>query len=433
MVKRWLRTNEDLVSNTAALIGSAAATSGLGFAFWLLAARLFAADHIGLSSAAVSAMLMLSTLGILGLDALVIGEIAKRLAAGDRNGAVSMVSAAVTLSFFTAGALGLGFALVAPRFATNYAAYFSGPGPAAVFAVGVGLTGATFVFDRATIGFLRGGVQLTRNVLFAVLKLVLLPALLLSPALMARADHSIYSLWALTTAVSLVAVLPAALGRASGTALLPDWPALARVLPQSVRHMLLNLAQHGPGLVMPVLVVWLFPPAVSAAFYVTWMLIVFAQSVPANLTTTLYAVGARDRGVLTAKLAATVRLAAGASLVIIAGSLLVAGPLLSLFGPDYAATATGAFKVLALTVVPLGLKTIYFALARIEGFTGKAALFGCIGGLFELAAAVLGARSGSLTVMSWYVVAAMTVEAAMLVPLLLKYLRAVPQPRLTAR
>lgn len=427
MARRWLAGNRDLIANTASLIGSAAATSGLGFAFWLVAARLFDAELIGLASAAVSAMLMLSTLGVLGIDALVIGEIGKRIAAGAHRSALSIGSASVVASFATSAVLGLAFAVVAPRLAQNYAAYFSGGVSQVVFAVGVGLTGATFVFDRATIGLLRGGLQLTRNVVFAVAKLVLLPAVLLVPALLPRADHTIYALWAATTALSLLVVMPGVLSGFRWRSLVPDWRGLLAVLPQGLGHSALNLAQHGPGLVMPVLVVWLFPPAISAAFYVTWMPIVFAQSVPANLTTTLYAVGSRDAAGLATKVTATVRLAALASVGIIVGCLLVAEPLLELFGPGYAQSAAGAFRVLSLTVVPLSVKTIYFALARINGFTGIASLFGCVAGIAELGAAIVGARYGSLTTMSWYLLAAMLVEAVVLLPFLLRSMRVAPR------
>ena len=47
---------------------------------------------------------------------------------------------------------------------------------AAIFAVGVALTGISLVFDQATIGLMRGGLQLTRNAVFAVAKLLILAA-----------------------------------------------------------------------------------------------------------------------------------------------------------------------------------------------------------------------------------------------------------------
>ena len=41
--------------------------------------------------------------------------------------------------------------------------------------IGVVLTGVSLVFDQATIGLMRGGLQLTRNAIFAAAKLLALP------------------------------------------------------------------------------------------------------------------------------------------------------------------------------------------------------------------------------------------------------------------
>ena len=47
---------------------------GLGFVFWLLAARLFARDEVGIAAAVVSAMMVCTQLALLGLGSSVIVE-----------------------------------------------------------------------------------------------------------------------------------------------------------------------------------------------------------------------------------------------------------------------------------------------------------------------------------------------------------------------
>jgi O-antigen/teichoic acid export membrane protein len=409
--RRWYREHRDLVDNTVSLVGSAAVTSGLGFAFWWVAARLFAADAIGLASAAVSAMLLLSTLGVVGLDALLLSEIPRA-----REAAARLVSTAVVAAFGASALLGLAFAAVAPSFSANLAAFFAHPLASVGFALGVGLTGATFVFDRATVGFLRGGVQFRRNVWFSVLKLALLPALLPFAPLVARADQAIYGVWAATTLASLLLVLPAALKPLRPLDLRPHAPLLARLDADALRHHVLNVAQHGPGLALPVLVVSMFPAAVSAAFYVTWMLVTFAQVVPVHLTTVLHTVGARDPEQLAEKLRTTLRLSGVSAVAIALGLAVLATPALRLFGAEYADTAAGALRLLALTVFPMTVKVHYFALARVHGFTARAALVGGAGGLLELVAAGIGAWIGTLEAMSLGLLVAMSVEAALLAP-----------------
>lgn len=421
MAPAWYREHRDLIDNTVSLVGSAAVTSGLGFAFWWAAARLFEADAVGLASAAVSAMLLLSTLGVFGLDALLLSEIPRARATAGR-----LTSTAVVAAFLASALLGLAFAAVAPAFSDNLRAHFALTGAGLVFALGVGLTGATFVFDRAAVAFLRGGIQFRRNVWFSVLKLALLPAVWLAPTLMPRSDLAMVAVWTATTLVSFALVLPGAWRALGAPDLRPQWSLLARLRADALRHHLLNVAQHGPGLALPVLVVSLFPAATSAAFYVTWMLVTFFHVVPIHLTTVLHTVGAGDPERLAEKLRTTLKLSAVVAVVIVVGTALLAGPVLRLFGPDYEGAAADALRVLALTVVPVAVKVHYFALARIRGFTTRAALVGGLGGVAGLVAAGLGARYGTLEAMSAWLLGAMLLEAALLAPVVLRAARGAP-------
>jgi O-antigen/teichoic acid export membrane protein len=139
----WYRDHRDLIDNTVSLVGSAAVTSGLGFAFWWVAARLFDADAVGLASAAVSAMLLLSTLGVFGLDALMLSEIPRARATAGR-----LTSTAVIAAFVSSALLGLAFAAARRTFSENLRAHFALAGATAVFALGVGLTAPLRVRPR---------------------------------------------------------------------------------------------------------------------------------------------------------------------------------------------------------------------------------------------------------------------------------------------
>jgi O-antigen/teichoic acid export membrane protein len=418
----WYRAHRSIVDNTSALVGTAAVTSGLGFAFWWVAARLFPAEAVGLASAAVSAMLLLSTMGIIGLDALVISEIPR-----SRGDVGRLVTTAVVASFVAAGALGAAFGIVAPQLSANLAAFFASGWTVLAFGTGVGLTGATFVLDRATVGFLAGGIQFRRNLWFAASKLVLLPALLLSAAAMRSADEAIFALWVATTLLSALLVTPELLRRTPLRGAKLDASLVRRLGGDALRHHMLNVAQHGPGLAMPVLVVALFSAEVGAAFYVTWMLITFAHVVPVQLTTVLHAVGVRDPVRLARTVRTTLRLSMLAALAASVGFIALATWVLRLFGPDYADAASAALRILALTAFPLSIKVHYFALARIHGFTSTAAVVGIVAGTAELLAAALGAWLGTLATMSWFLLGAMTIEALGLAPIVLRAARS-PAP-----
>ena len=68
----------DMLHNASSMIGTTVITSGLGFAYWWLAARLFAQAQVGFASALIAAMGLLSTFGIVGLGTLLMSELPRR-------------------------------------------------------------------------------------------------------------------------------------------------------------------------------------------------------------------------------------------------------------------------------------------------------------------------------------------------------------------
>jgi len=81
-----------LLGNAGSLFGTTVVTSGLGFVFWWVAARVFSPAAVGLSSAAISAMTLLGTGCILGLGTLLVGELPRQ-----PGKAASLISAALLL------------------------------------------------------------------------------------------------------------------------------------------------------------------------------------------------------------------------------------------------------------------------------------------------------------------------------------------------
>ena len=73
----WLR-HRDLLGNASTLLATTGVTAGLGFVYWAVAARMFSQRAVGYGSAAVSAMTLLGTIGMLGMGTVLIGELPRR-------------------------------------------------------------------------------------------------------------------------------------------------------------------------------------------------------------------------------------------------------------------------------------------------------------------------------------------------------------------
>jgi O-antigen/teichoic acid export membrane protein len=437
---KWGQVNSVVLVNAGSLVGTTAVTSMLGFVYWWFAARQFPPEAVGLASAAISAMTLLGTFAILGLGTLLLGELPRQ-----RSRAASLICAALILVGGVGGLLGLAFALAAPRFSTGLRDLGASIENSALFALGAGLTAITLVLDDAFIGLLRGGLQLWRNAIFALVKLV---ALLAASLWLSRVTGlTIYATWSIGNICSLVALAGYALvkkGRAvrgyilplrpagrsqdavrcrSEQEHLPQWGLLRKLGLAALKHHLLNVTLQAPALVLPVLVTMVLSATINAWFYVSWNLSSIANIFSAALTMTLYAASSAQPGTLAHKIRLTLSLAFAVSVLANVVLLFGTGPVLELFGHSYAEQAAWSLRILSLESFPFLIKNHYIAVSRIQGRVAHAAQLTIITSLLEIGGAALGARLGGLTGLSAGWTGAMCLEAIFMSPPVFKAAR----------
>jgi O-antigen/teichoic acid export membrane protein len=272
----------------------------------------------------------------------------------------------------------------------------------------VGLTSLGFVLDQALIGLLRGSLQLARNVIFALVKLLALAAVAVLVA--SGGAPWIYSAWTLGIACSLV-VLGRLYRRGDGGAMRPNFAMLNGMRGSAASHAAVNLALETADLAMPILVVMLLSATASAGFYMAWMIAGFLVMVPLSLSMVLYAIESGSSTPLAERFRFTLRLSLAfglaANLVLIPG----ASPLLQLFGSAYAEQATTLLHIMALGVFPLTVKTHYVAIHRLQRRLGTALPIVWAGTLLELGGGALGAILGGLQGVAWGWLAGLCIEA----------------------
>jgi O-antigen/teichoic acid export membrane protein len=396
--------NRDLLLSAGSLIGTTVITAGLGFVYWWLAARLFPQAAVGFASALIAAMGLLGSLGMLGLGTLLIGELPRR--PGER---AALVTTALLAAGAAAALLGLLFALVAPLASAEFASLAGDPAAALLFPAGVALTAVTLVLDQALIGLMRGGLQLWRNALFAVIKLGLLPPLGLWAA--RSGGLVIYASWAAGNLLSLAALALIArrdLRRAAARprlALLRDLPGAA------LWHHALNLALQLPGLALPVVVTALLSAELNATFYMCWLTLHLVFAIPYTLTTVLFAAGAAEPAAFAQKARLTLALSTGLGALSCLAVWLGAELILGIFGQAYAAQGAWTFRIMALGVFPLIIKDHFVAVSRVNGTIRRTALVAALGSALELGASAAGASLGGLSGLAVGFVLALALEA----------------------
>jgi O-antigen/teichoic acid export membrane protein len=391
---RWVAQRLDreagaraLVSNAGSLFGTTVVTTGFGAVYWALAARLFSTSAIGLSAALISSMTLVGRVATVGLGTVLMGELSHQ--PGNERRLVFVALGISGVVGAVTGALFLVFAgVVAPELSA-----FANPLGILLFAVGVAGTAAGFVLDQAFIGLLRGGLQLVRNVLASVAKLV---ALILAGVLAATGADVVFATWVIGTTVSMVLIpfVPRPTRRGADASLWRLPPGLGQL---AVRHHLLNLSILAPSLLLPVVVTAVLSSEANGYFYIAYTIASLALAVPAALAMALYATGARDLTALRSHARLAFGLSVAAGLVINVVIFFGAGPLLSIFGPQYATQGTSLLRLLTLGIFPVAISSVYVPIARLERkfLLGTALML--IGTLVEFACVIVGARLGGLT------------------------------------
>jgi len=390
-VRAVLARNQDLLRNAGSLAATTGLTSVFGFVFWIIADHEFPKAEVGHAIAATNAMQLIGMIGMFGLGTMMIGELPKRV--GNRGG---LFAASMAASAIGSAVLGVIFAAVVGLYFSD-ADHLPGiggtPGQALIFVAGVVLTGATMVFDEGTIGLLRGGVQLWRNLAISAIKLALLPVLALFL-------HDAYGVGITLSLVIATAgsMIPAAfLLMRGGSSIFhrPDWQSLRRLFPVAVSHNWLNLAVVIPSSILPVIVPLAVGAAQNSVFYDVWMISSLLFMVPIHLGTVLFALASASPEVMAEKLRFVLRISLLIGLPVMAVLAVAAHFALNLFGPGYAALGTVPLWLRILGYIPQMPKAQYIAVSRATNKVGRAAGLVCIFAVCEVAAVYVGGKLGN--------------------------------------
>ena len=378
----WLR-HQDLLRNLLYLLATTGVTSSMGIIYWNVAARFFSQEAVGYATAAISAMTLISSLGIFGLGTLLIGDLPKR-----HGGWAGLISAAMLTAATGSLILALGFVLAAPHFTTHYYDIDGSVRAASLFCTGVVLTASSAVFDAAAIGLQRGGLQLMRNMTFVIVKMVTLIAVAI--VIHYSSGISIFASWVAAIPLSLLFVARRFWFSRGPVLPRPDWAILRSLGRLLAAHNWLNLALQVPSLLAPVLVASLLTPATNAAYYVAMTMCTGLFILTTHMSTALFAVAAGDAKLISRKLRFALRVSLMLGIPGMAVLALGAHFILGEFGAGYAQVATVPMQLIALTFLPALPTSYYISVSRASGRLSRAATVVTCFAAVDVAAVVIG-------------------------------------------
>ncbi|MBL7253965.1 lipopolysaccharide biosynthesis protein [Paractinoplanes lichenicola] len=341
-----LRTvsRDSLARNSVLIMASTVGTAGLGYLYWLLAARQLAQPAIGTATALISVSTVVSMVSNLGLGHMFIQRLpgtgvlewSRIVGAGLLTGC----GATAAVSFAAAGVL--------PSIAGNFAFLRSSSGVAALVVTSVALT-ATTLLDNVFVAHRASHGMFTRNLALAAGKLATLG--LLTWAGYGGAGVVLLA-WTLPSLAVTAYTMTTMLGR-----LRPGARLTAAGIGAELRHVqgslsghhLINLAQAGPTALLPVLVTARLGAEANAQFYVAWMTASVLFMVSPAVASALYAerTNAAAAGLPRASVVVLAVTGLPALVLFFAGERI-----LGLFSAGYAAEGALLLKILVLAALP---------------------------------------------------------------------------------
>jgi O-antigen/teichoic acid export membrane protein len=381
-----------LTRNGYALVTSAALTSIFGFVFWILAARFYTKEELGVSAALIS---MLFTLG--GLAQLNLGNILNRYlpTAGHQTTKLIIASYAIAsaMALFTSTVF-----IISVKYFAPHLGFLSDDVQTALLFVFSAVLWTIFTLQDSVLSGLRQSIWVPlENIIYSVSKI----ALLLLPWKFIFMDSPVFTAWTVPLLLLVVGanliiffrliVIPRPADLTGPTVL--KLKTLIRFFGWDYVGTIATTLSYGAT---KLIVLNLSGPEALAVFYLAWTVSYSLYLATYSMSTSLIAEGAVDHDRLRI-LASDTIVHTMFVLVVGVSILLVAAPLImSMFGPRYSEMSVGLLRILVLGSLPGALVTIYLAVARLEGHLSmvalvQVALFALVVGIGTLLTYLLGA------------------------------------------
>jgi len=370
-----------LYSNAIYLMISSVTSSLLGFIFWIVAARLYSTEQVGLASAIIAAAGLMAMFATLGMDMGLLRFLSRA------ENPVVMINTVFTIGIITSTIVtfvfvaGLGFWSPALVFIRQNSLYLIAFIIVCIVNQINGLLSHALIANRRT-GFVATG-SLISNLLDLFL-VILLAGFLQS--------SGIFTAWGISLVVSFLIGIFWFLPKVQ-----PGYRPFFSVNRQVVNDMIgFSLANYlatffwsAPGTILPLMVVNLLGAESNAYFYIAWSIGSTLPLIAGAVTTSLFAEGSKDEKTLEPNIWRSLKMS---FIIILPPSILVivlAPLLLHFFGKSYAGNGTSLLRIITLSSIPTVINITYISIKRVEKNLKALVIFTCIQGIASLLFAYL--------------------------------------------
>jgi len=351
---------DSLYRNASYLILNSGITAVSGFIFWILAARLYSAEEVGLSSAILAMAGFLVTLANFGLD---YGLVRFLPNAGQKSN--SLVNSSFIIGGLAAIVSSLVFLTGLNLWSPNLISLRQNPLFFGSFVLIVPAWTIYTLLHNVFVAHKRADLTLLEGIIQGVAKLTMVGIF----ALFAY-SFSIFTSWGIGVAVAVIAglfILLPQLQKGYHPTFTFNKEAINRMVRFSLANYLAGLIAKIPTFVLPLMVMSLLSAEQNAYFYMAYAVISNALLlIPAGISLSLFAEGSHNEEGLSQYVGRSLKFSFLILIPLIIIIFLIGDKILLIFGQAYSEEATTLLWVLALAALPGTVNTIYFHKKRVE-------------------------------------------------------------------
>jgi O-antigen/teichoic acid export membrane protein len=346
-----------LYRNAIYLISANLINSLLGFVFWIVAARYYTEEQVGLGSAAISSVMLLSNIANLGLGFGIIRFLPKSSNPSRTINAMLTLSALASIITTIVFISGMGIWSPSLIFIRKNLIYII------LFSVFVVMFTTSVVVENVFVAVRRSGFTVTKNLISSLIKII--AAILLAKI---SSTFGVVSSWGIAGLVALLVCLiwlvPIEIKSYKPSPVI-DPKVIRETMRFSAGNWIGSLLWTAPSQVLSLMVIHQLGAVANAYFYVAYMRASMLFVIPTMASTSLFAEGSHEEKAIKRHVQHSFKLSFAILIPAVVTVMIVAKFLLLPFGPGYAEGAS-LLRLMAASALPLAVNIIYLGIKRVE-------------------------------------------------------------------
>ena len=342
---------DPLLKNSIFIMLTSISGAGFGFIFWMLAAKLYTPQDVGIATALISSMALLVLLSRFGLDFSII-----RFFPGADKSRIFSTSALITTSF--AILFGVIFIAGVDIISPELGSLLKSPQNAALFLIFLAASSVTALTAISFIAIRKAAFQFLQSIIVGSRILFLIP-------LIALGAIGIFGAVGISFVLALAAALVLLVRSGVRPRLVIDRGFLNEAFRFSAGNYLAGLFVAAPNMILPIMVLNVLGAEQAAYYYIAYAIASLLFMIPGAISMSLFVEGSHGEAL---KRTVVKSLVVIFSLLVPAAVVLYVcgGWVLGMVGAEYAAGGAGVLRVMVAASLFVGVNSVYFAIKRVQ-------------------------------------------------------------------